>query len=672
MVHIALLSLGYLAAALTAHLLALGCGMALLGVPGAGRLTLRALALGRCHALGIVWLSATAAALGLAGWLRTIPVAIAWIAPALIGWMRMGAGWAELWRDLINELNRAWTEFTLSERAVTVLTGAWGALMSANALAGSLAPDLTHDAMWYHLALAGQWALRGGVPMFSHQLHSVLTLPVETIYAGILLYADEIVCTCFYAQATLILLWTLPVVAAAACAAAMQAGMPLLRNAPRATAARAALWCAASVVGLLAANIAIAPVSTKNDNIAALLMLHGALLIFPSLIAQQTAAAPARRSWLAGGILLGAAVCAKLVTAAFLAPFALAAMAQSVMRNGLRPAARMAAWLAAGAALAWLPWLARGFMFSGNPIYPLAADWFPLNPEYMPALKTARACITFYAGSMDGLHALLTDVPVKIGIMMTDNDGLFLLLLVAASVCLGARDAQWQWYGASLFMLYPVFFALSGYNNVARFFRMSYPLAAPAFGLLFGMINARYARDRRLGLGAAACAVILAATAYTYASRQIRWGASSTIQWPYHPILDEAGKRRYAANMETGFHYLALSDMRPLIPQDANVLLADCRYPYYLKRRCFWNDEVCGNILDSWQQGLSPAAMGRDLARLGITHAAALDQTGHDKRLTGLESAGILSPIANGNGQTTWRLWKVNSPGDSITQEDGK
>lgn len=76
------------------------------------------------------------------------------------------------------------------------------------------------------------------------------------------------------------------------------------------------------------------------------------------------------------GACLGWALCSKLTAAAPL--LGIFAWHAAALRNGVRREANAMAWLAVGAILASAPFLAKGWLFTGNPVYPFVwggLDW---------------------------------------------------------------------------------------------------------------------------------------------------------------------------------------------------------------------------------------------------------------------------------------------------------
>jgi hypothetical protein len=268
---------------------------------------------------------------------------------------------------------------------------------------------------------------------------------------------------------------------------------------------------------------------------------------------------------------------------------------------------------------------------------------------------------------------LVKDAWVKLKWVFGRNDALFLLMPVSAVVCALQRDRFWRVQAVILPSFLLAFLVIRGGRNVARFYSISYPMAALAFGLLADKTFQRLSSRSQLILFSA----LFCAAVYTHGRAQFVWGDFRTLRWPYKPVLTSEQKLAYARIKETGAAYAAFDKVRPYIPDDATVLLVDQMYPYYLKRHAYWADQVTRPILGHWwTETMDATAAADDLRRRGIDYVMSVQFPYVDPRLVELETRGDLTIVYTGDHgirgdhaqdltikHTPLRLWRVNASG---------
>ncbi len=518
------------------------------------------------------------------------------------------------------------------------VAGIWTLLLSLNILIGAMVPDFGQDAMWYHLAVPGQWALSGRADTLPSVMPSNYALTMEALYAGLLLIGDEILCSLLYAQVTLALLWGLVIVAL------------------RFVNWRPGFIIAAAVMTFFATLCAIAPIGAGNDALSSLMLLLAFVILINGFRGDGHLLSTSY-GFLAG-FLLGTASAAKLVSIGYCALIMFFYLVGGIFsRQKFSQYVRLIIILIAGVLAAYLPWAIRGWRGSGNPVFPLAANIFHIQSEYKDALISSGHLNSLYPVSWSGFkEALEKGLRGKILFAMTGLDVLFGLVFISALFALTRKEIFWRIQGLLLLSFYGVFFLMKGANEVTRYFSICYPLAMPATVLMFREIFERLKPSLR-GL---LLAVLLGSAVFTYTKRELQVASFPTNQWRFHPVLTERQRRNYAAHAETGMLYLGFRQIQSLVRKDTYIFLPDCNYPYYLKRRCLWWDEVCGaKWRKSWKEKGTMEVY--DFLSHNKFDYILLTQDGQDSRLEQLKTAGVLQciPIAHPPA-SHWYLYEIS------------
>ncbi len=588
--------------------------------------------------LGFAMLSTWVVVLGLFGLLTFAVVWLPFVAFAMTGWaMAVRTGWRPSLR-WVRTLRESTGALAAPHRIAVIVVAAVTGLLFLNILVGGLAPDNGQDSLWYHLTVPGQWILRGDVAMFPHNMPSTYTLGAEALYAALLLAGDEVLVTTVYAWVGIIGLAMFPLFAGrvAGTAAAAVAG---------------AIAC-----HLLALRCAVAPIGALNDLFASV----GVLLAFwvlaePFAEGESPTAADALRA----GAIASFAVMAKVVAIGFVVPaLGIAIAALAIRTRDARGGAVLALAAVAGAVAIALPWVVRGFMWSGNPILHVTRGVFELKQEFAPVLhgyehEPAR----LYSLSPSGVaEALTLGLASKFKFAMTNLDGLVIVMPVAAVGALMTRTKAGTLSGAAVLASYAGLAMLRGYGEVVRYFSVAYPLCAPALGILCGILAARV----RPNLLAAIALVFAAGTAATYWKGQLQWAGFPTIRWEFRPVLTAEAKREWLRHGEFGGSYLLFEDLQDIVPEDAVVLVADHKGPYYLRRRAYWADFSSVPILEKWWGDDTDAeSAAGDLRERGIDYVLLLAERRGVPMLSLLAENGTLRPVRVPDDYRETRLWEV-------------
>lgn len=267
--------------------------------------------------------------MGLAGFLEPLPLGVLLVGAHLFSW----PAWRDVWRDARQVVSR------LRPARAAAIALAAGVLL-APLLLLPLYPPASFDSTMYHLPYAKAFAASGGVPFLPSLRFPVFPQLMEVLFAGMLLFADDVAAQSLQALATL-----------------LTAGLVFVWG--KEAFGRAAGWLAA---GIYLGN----PIVTY---------FAGTAYVDPSLSLFATAALFAIRRWrrsrLTGwlalaGVFASSAAATKYLGLFFVAGIGTVVLLTSAPRAHVRNALRYAAIV--GAVL--IPWYGRIFLHTGNPLFP--------------------------------------------------------------------------------------------------------------------------------------------------------------------------------------------------------------------------------------------------------------------------------------------------------------
>lgn len=439
-------------------------------------------------------------------------------------------------------------------------------LLNMNVLVGGMHPNMGQDALWYHLSVPIQWTLTGKAEAFPYVMPSNYALGVEAVYSALLLFSDEILCSMIYCQVAMVLL----------------AGMAIASH-------RFAGWAGATIVmGCIAPfTTTLAPVPPANDSAATLLLLIGFIRIADSIRSDGGRIYDGMLT----GFILGSAIAIKLTSIIFCAPTIFFWGVFSLGRPRLNRFALTLIVFAAGIVLAYAPWAVRGAQYSGDPVFPLAKKTFPVRPEYQVMADQSERLNNSYPLTITGIRDALIGVPDKI--VYFRSDVMFWLMPLTVLTLILDRRGFARFLGWSMAGFYGGFLIMKGGSEVGRYFGIGYPISAPAIGIAFALLYDQMKQQRRAFriLAPSFLMVLISSAAGTYVFNQIKQASWPVFQWKFKPIVSRQAIDEFARHAEIR-NYILYSKLKNVIEPDARVFLADEVYPYYLKRKCIWGDEV--------------------------------------------------------------------------------
>lgn len=450
-------------------------------------------------------------------------------------------------------------------------------------LAGALAPEIFYDALVYHLAVPNYYVIKGGFEPMPYNFYSNMPFTHGMLYAaGLLLKGPALPKLINYA------------------AGALTAAAVLAIGA-RHFSLRAGLWAA-----LIFYTVAHAMFAAWSTGTEALLTLFSTLALYCVLNRKE---GEYRWLWLAA-CFCGLAMGVKY-TGFFTAAGVMLAYAWS---DRARPAAALKnlAIFTLIASVFVVPWLAKNYLYKGNPVFPFALNLFgAAEPADLQKLRDFAG----HASQMGPLQLkewLLTPWKVTMGQVGNSEyfSPLFLLLLPGAFLLAApagpALTGLWIFFLAS-------WLGWSFSSTMVRFLMPAYPAA--------GLVMAAYLfspghRALKLVLKAAVLGVCLSGL---YVAGLIFY-----TQGRWRPVAGAVPAEEYLAHSQPTYPYSCYSGLKFVNENtgpDSKVLLVGDEKSFYLKK-----DFLVSSVYDKTaivEYSLA-ARDGADLyARLradGVTH----------------------------------------------------
>jgi len=296
----------------------------------------------------------------------------------LLGWSGGLNGWAAWvitvvgWGLWVPQLKRRFALPRTAPWPVILAMPAIGLLIVAATLApGTLWQPTEHnayDALSYHLQLPREWMADGAIRGYEHNVYSFLPSGFETmfLYLGYLrggtMVEAALACQMLHACTALL----------AAAVIAQTVARRIRRSAPDPTQSERLAALAGPAAGALYLAVPwVVVTGSLAYNDQAMIALGAAGLA----VATDPADLSTHRRGAAAGLLCGMAMLVKLTALGlFAAPVFVALLIVAPMSARRRGAAALAFILGAGVPVALF--MARNAMWTGNPVFPMACEWF--------------------------------------------------------------------------------------------------------------------------------------------------------------------------------------------------------------------------------------------------------------------------------------------------------
>ncbi len=292
-----------------------------------------------------------------------------------LGWLNGWTAWAVTvvgWALWLPQLSRRFEMPRSAPWPVIVAMPAVALLLTAATLApGALwqlaNENLAHDVLSYHLQLPREWMSDGAIRGYEHNVYSYLPGGFEALYLflghqrGGTMVDAAIACQLFHA--------TMALLAAAVVAQTVSRRVAHAWGGDEPAATRAVLAGAASGAVFLAVPWVAVTGSIGFNDQAMLALGAGGL----ALASDPASLCPVKRG-VGAGLLVGAATMVKVIA---LGMFVLPALVVLlILVPGGRRRALAAVGCIAAAAIPLAAYMTRGYLWTGNPVFPLACEWF--------------------------------------------------------------------------------------------------------------------------------------------------------------------------------------------------------------------------------------------------------------------------------------------------------
>ncbi len=451
-------------------------------------------------------------------------------------------------------------------------------------LAGALSPEIFYDSLVYHLAVPNFYVIKHGFARMPFNFYSDMPFTHGMIYASALLVKGPVL-------AKLVNFLAGALIAGAVLAVSLR-------------------WFSLRT-GLLAAavfcSVPHAMMASWSAGTEMLLTLFSVLGLYAVLLRRDE---EPRWLWLA------ACFCGLAMGVKYTGVFAVAGVMAAYAWSGrARPAAalRNLAVFVLVSSLFVLPWLAKNWLYTGNPVFPFALNLFGAGHGTDPQKLRDFAAHAAQMGPLTPLSWLVTPWKATMGQIANSEyfSPLFLLLLplsflLAAGPAAGVLAGLWAYFLAA-------WLGWSVTSTMVRFLMPAYPAAALLIAA--SLFSPGHAGLKRLLRGLALAVCLLC----------VYWGALLFyMQGRWRPVTGAVGADDYLSHTQPTYPYsgyAALKFVNENTPPGSKALMIGDERSFYLKR-----DFIVSSVYDRTAIVEYAAASkdGEDLyARLradGVTH----------------------------------------------------
>jgi hypothetical protein len=480
------------------------------------------------------------------------------------------------------------SRWTSPRRTALLLLGAG---VTAGALLCAWAPPTYYDSLVYHLALPARYLMEGRVGFVPYNQYAHFPQGMEMIFGWFLALGDDIAAHCF--NVLLILL---------------NAGAMVLLareiDAEESLPWGLLLWITAPCVVLLSVETYVEPGLAFMSSLSLWAALKGR-------------SGPLRWMFLAG-IFGGLAAGIKYTGA--LTPLVLTGLVLFWPgKEVVSERVRKAAFLAAGTAVVFAPWLVKNYVLTGgNPVFPFLPALFPARNVLLPE-ESSRAYFQVLA-EYKGQSALLVELfhmPLRLATQATSFGGGYDVL----------GDLGW----VLPFLALPLFWSREKITPAGSFLavylivhtvlwgamRPVLRFLFPVFPVLCVLAGSGLARAWRPA-SRALRAVLGGVTGLFLLGNGVLFHAVERVRDPLPVALGEISREDYLRRKLPGYEIV---DALRRLPPDARVLFVGDPRGYYSPRRYTAPMALLPQPLALWAEDAdTPSALADRLRREGFTH----------------------------------------------------
>lgn len=515
-------------------------------------------------------------------------------------WLLLALGLWLFWRQRSHfQAGRLWAQLR-PQGWHEILLFSFVAAVMAFQLLGCMLPATGQDELTYHLSAPRQYLLAHRIHPTPHLLHANFPLNAEMLYLFCLGLGGEMLCKMLQWSQWLILLITL---------------LAWVRRLDRGAGYLAVMLYLSPLAGVYQR----APTEAGSD------LLTGTFFTLSLYCLARMEKGDWRRWVLLAGLSGGFAWGTKYVGPAFVTPAVCVYLVGRLLslRMGWRSVAYSLALLLITTLLLFAPWMVKNALFTGNPVYPLAARTFP-SPE--PYRGIAERLYHFEnQWNFYQQEPQPSSLPAKIARALGnyrdervhwslhEGDFLILFYLIFGVTGLilpiaGVRLLAWAALTVNI-----IFVFLYG-THLNRYFSITYSLAAALVALQLVYLFRQTSIERLL---VAAFGVVLLLNLVNFQQRWCR-----LVDWHGRPLLTRQAHRQYLRRQLAEPLTVELSDrIAELTPPGAYLLGQGLRYPFHYGRRLYCTGAFEEELLEQLARrlgGWEPVAEA--LREQGFTH----------------------------------------------------
>jgi hypothetical protein len=469
------------------------------------------------------------------------------------------------------------------------MTAVPAAVVFALLFIGSLTPAFGGDELWYHLMAPKLYLQEGGMFPIPHNVPSNYPLLAEMVYVWGLSIGTVPLCK--------LLQW----------AAFVCAGRLMARWGETSGSARAGGLAVLFLVTARAAAFNRAPCQAGSDEwLLAYLCVTFFLLSRPS------------PPLLLSGVFLGFSLSTKLTAI----PYGLVpAFAVLLVRRSAIPLRRIPVFLGV-AFLVVGGWWIRTAVWTGDPVFPLGLDVFPVREDFLrpaePIVSDQLGGVPYIWSTGSPLGWLRTTAGSKANWSLHEGDFLILLTLWLPMVAVFSKTPGIR--TAGIFgTVTGILFLASHVSHAERFFAVTQFVPA----LLGGVYLDRLLRRAGPGVQRVAVGAVSAACLATYWHNQTKWSRYRHISWNWRPPVSREGMWEFLETRQAAtVMRRAYARLGETVPQASKVLILGCWGEFYCPRPVYpTGDGLAMHVQDLAARG--DEELLKDLTGKGVTHVLA-------------------------------------------------
>ncbi|MFH1742400.1 MAG: hypothetical protein ABIH23_25635 [bacterium] len=268
-------------------------------------------------------------------------------------------------------------------------------------------------------------------------------------------------------------------------------------------------------------------------------------------------------------------------------------------------------------AVGWIllsPWMAKSYLYTGNPLYPLLGGLFGAREEYVEAMHSNDWNHGLNLTRSNNIHEFIQEIFRNIRWMLFNTDVIFLIIPFALLLLFIQRRRYIPQLLTGAVAL--VLFTFLWGSDVGRLFALTYGF----FSVVIGIGLSLLVKNSRAGRFAFwAVAVVLPATLLI---QKASYCSLPQIDWHGSIHISDQSRLDYLLTHGILSHEdLEIADfIEQNLSEDYSLYLYHCGYPFYLDFPKVLPDLHFGDVLDQWLCDKGPEETAERLRRLHVRY----------------------------------------------------